>query len=54
MSTMTRQWAAEEVVCVWEKGQFKAERVNGFFDAFRHVFRAEGMRGLWKGVGTTL
>ncbi|EEB87554.1 hypothetical protein MPER_15056, partial [Moniliophthora perniciosa FA553] len=30
------------------------ERVNGFFDAVRHVWRAEGIRGLWKGAGTTL
>lgn len=30
------------------------ERVNGFWDAVRHVFRAEGVRGLWKGAGTTL
>ncbi|PPQ88644.1 hypothetical protein CVT25_010220 [Psilocybe cyanescens] len=43
-----------EVVCVWEGGLFKTERVNGFFDAFKHVARAEGVRGLWKGAGTTL
>jgi solute carrier family 25 protein 39/40 len=39
---------------VWEGGLVKKERVNGFFDAVRHVWRAEGARGLWKGVGTTL
>jgi len=45
---------ATEVVCVWEGGVFKTERVNGFYDAIRHVWRAEGARGLWKGVGTSL
>lgn len=43
-----------ELVCVWERGIFRAERVNGFYDAVRHVWRAEGIRGLWKGAGTTL
>ncbi|KAF9015190.1 mitochondrial carrier domain-containing protein [Cyathus striatus] len=43
-----------EVVCVWDHGIFRTERVNGFFDAVRHVWRAEGMRGLWKGAGTSL
>ncbi|KAJ2913386.1 hypothetical protein MD484_g7025, partial [Candolleomyces efflorescens] len=43
-----------EVVCVWDHGVFKAERVNGFYDAVKHVWKAEGLRGLWKGVGTTL
>jgi len=41
-------------VCVWENGVFKTERVNGFLDAVKHVWRAEGVRGLWKGAGTTL
>ncbi|KAH9486876.1 Solute carrier family 25 member 40 [Psilocybe cubensis] len=53
MSSMARTLPAE-VVCVWEGGLFKTERVNGFFDAFKHVARAEGVRGLWKGAGTTL
>ena len=53
MSSLARTLPSE-VVCVWEAGVFKTERVNGFFDAFRHVWRAEGVRGLWKGVGTTL
>lgn len=43
-----------EIVCVWEAGIWKTERVNGTLDAFRHVWRAEGLRGLWKGVGTSL
>jgi len=43
-----------EVVCLWEGGLFKTERVNGFFDAVRHVWKAEGARGLWKGAGTSL
>ncbi|KAF8350011.1 mitochondrial carrier domain-containing protein [Amanita rubescens] len=42
------------VVCVWEAGVFRTERVNGFVDAVNHVWRAEGLRGLWKGVGTSL
>ncbi|KAI0274650.1 mitochondrial carrier [Gloeopeniophorella convolvens] len=46
--------APQELVCIWDKGVFRTERVNGFHDAVRHVWRAEGVRGLWKGVGTTL
>jgi len=44
----------QEIVCIWDRGVFRTERVNGFYDAVRHVWRAEGGRGLWKGVGTTL
>ena len=44
----------EQVVCVWEGNVFRRERVNGFYDAVKHVWRAEGMRGLWKGAGTSL
>ncbi|KIM48146.1 hypothetical protein M413DRAFT_439869 [Hebeloma cylindrosporum] len=54
MSSLALRSLPTEVVCVWEGGRFKTERVNGFFDALRHVWRAEGARGLWKGVGTTL
>lgn len=54
MSSFAIRSLPTEVVCVWEGGMFKTERVNGFFDALRHVWRAEGARGLWKGVGTTL
>ncbi|TFK77042.1 mitochondrial carrier [Pluteus cervinus] len=53
MSSLARPLAAE-VVCVWEHGVFRTERVNGFLDAVRHVWRAEGLPGLWKGVGTSL
>ena len=53
MSSLARPLAGE-VVCVWDHGVFKAERVNGFYDAVKHVWKAEGLRGLWKGVGTTL
>lgn len=53
MSSLARSFQSE-VVCVWEGGVFKTERVNGFADAIRHVWRAEGVRGLWKGTGTTL
>ncbi len=35
-------------------GAMRTERVTGFWDAVRHVWRAEGLRGLWKGAGTTL
>jgi solute carrier family 25, member 39/40 len=45
---------ATDVVCLWEGGLLKTERVNGVYDALRHVWRAEGVRGLWKGVGTSL
>ena len=44
----------EQVVCVWEGNVFRRERVNGFYDAVKHVWKAEGMRGLWKGAGTSL
>ncbi|KAJ7181726.1 mitochondrial carrier domain-containing protein [Mycena crocata] len=54
MSSLARPMAAEQLVCVWDRGLFKTEPVNGFSDAVRHVWRAEGIRGLWKGVGTTL
>jgi solute carrier family 25 protein 39/40 len=53
MSSLTRPLAGE-VVCVWHDGILRTERVNGFLDAVRHVWRAEGMRGLWKGAGTSL
>ncbi|KAF8078563.1 mitochondrial carrier domain-containing protein [Lyophyllum atratum] len=53
MSSMARP-LAEEVVCVWDHGIFRTERVNGFMDAVRHVWRVEGIRGLWKGAGTSL
>ncbi|KAI0002015.1 mitochondrial carrier [Russula vinacea] len=43
-----------ELVCILDRGVLRTERVDGFYDAVRHVWRAEGIRGLWKGVGTTL
>jgi len=43
-----------EVVCVWDHGILRQERVNGFYDAVKHVVRAEGLKGLWKGAGTTI
>ncbi|KAI9063006.1 mitochondrial carrier [Trametes sanguinea] len=53
MSSLARSIEGE-VVCIWDHGVFRTERVNGFFDAIRHVWRAEGIAGLWKGAGTTL
>ncbi|KAK2461869.1 hypothetical protein APHAL10511_006332 [Amanita phalloides] len=53
MSSVARPFTSD-VVCVWEGGVFRTERVNGFVDAVNHVMRAEGIRGLWKGVGTSL
>ncbi len=45
----------QELVCILDhRGVLRTERVNGFYDAVRHVWRVEGLRGLWKGVGTTL
>jgi hypothetical protein len=44
----------QELVCIFDRGVLRTERVNGFYDAVRHVWRFEGLRGLWKGVGTTL
>lgn len=43
-----------EVVCVWDHGVLRQERVHGFYDAVKHVVRVEGLRGLWKGAGTTM
>jgi len=54
MSSLARPLGAEQLVCVWDRGLFRAEPVKGFSDAVRHVWRAEGIRGLWKGAGTTL
>jgi len=54
MSSLARPLGGESVVCVWESGMMKTERVTGFLDAVRHVWRAEGLRGLWKGAGTAL
>lgn len=45
---------AQDVVCIWDHGMMRTERVNGFWDAVRHVWKAEGIRGLWKGAGTSL
>src|SRR5229473_4486727 len=45
----------QELVCILDhRGVLRTERVNGFYDAVRHLWRVEGLRGLWKGVGTTL
>ncbi|KAG8219861.1 mitochondrial carrier domain-containing protein [Butyriboletus roseoflavus] len=54
MSSLVHPFPAEEVVCVYDRGVLRKERVSGFLDAVRHVVKAEGIRGLWKGVGTTL
>lgn len=53
MSSIARSLPTE-VVCVWDRGLLRTERVNGFLDAVRHVWRVEGFRGLWKGAGTSL
>jgi len=39
---------------VWDHGVLRQERVNGFYDAIKHVVKVEGFRGLWKGAGTTI
>lgn len=52
MSSIARSFTSD--VCVWEAGVLRSERVNGFAGAIQHVWRAEGLRGLWKGVGTSL
>lgn len=56
MSSFARHMAQEQLVCVcvWDHGIMRTERVTGFTDAIRHVVRAEGLRGLWKGAGMTL
>ncbi|KDQ13634.1 hypothetical protein BOTBODRAFT_33341 [Botryobasidium botryosum FD-172 SS1] len=42
------------VVCLWDGKVMRSERVNGPWDAAVKVWKLEGVRGLWKGVGTTL
>ena len=54
MSSLARAAQPEELVCVWDHGTLRTERVTGFADAVRKVWKAEGVRGLWKGAGTTL
>ncbi|PVG03272.1 mitochondrial carrier [Serendipita vermifera] len=50
----TAQLPNELCVCFYEGGAVRAQRVTGFWDALIQVARFEGVRGLWKGVGTTL
>lgn len=50
----SRRLPEELCVCFYEGGAVKAQRVTGFTDAVIQVARHEGIRGLWKGVGTTL
>lgn len=54
MSSLARAAQPEELVCVWDHGTLRTERVTGFGDAVQKVWKAEGVRGLWKGAGTTL
>ncbi|EGO25351.1 hypothetical protein SERLADRAFT_465368 [Serpula lacrymans var. lacrymans S7.9] len=54
MSSYARPLIESEVVCVMDHGVFRTERINGFLDAVRHIWRAEGVPGLWKGAGTSL
>ncbi|KAH9914226.1 mitochondrial carrier domain-containing protein, partial [Amylocystis lapponica] len=54
MSSLARTAVEGEAVCIWDHGVMRTERVNGFLDAVRHVVRAEGVTGLWKGAGTSL
>ena len=44
---------SESIVCLWD-GTWRSERVKGFWDAVVKVSKAEGVSGLWKGVGTSL
>ena len=54
MSSLARSVHPEELVCLWDHGKLRAERVTGFADAVQKVWHVEGVRGLWKGVGTSL
>lgn len=53
-SLATPMLSSSENVCIWDHGVMRQERVNGFYDAVKHVIRAEGIRGLWKGAGTSI
>ena len=41
-------------VCLYDHGTVRSQKVTGFWDALLAVARCEGVRGLWKGLGTTL
>ena len=41
-------------MCLYERGTVRSQKVTGFWDALLAVARCEGVRGLWKGLGTTL
>ena len=41
-------------VCLYEHGKMRSQKVAGFWNALFAVARYEGVRGLWKGLGTTL
>ena len=49
-----RHALSEQIVCLWDGSIMRTEHVSGFRDAVEHVWRAEGLRGLWKGAGTSL
>ncbi|KAH8120424.1 mitochondrial carrier [Phellopilus nigrolimitatus] len=52
MSSYARQ-LPQELVCIWDHGMMRTERVNGFLGCTAPRFQAEGLKGLWKGAGTT-
>ena len=54
MSSLAHVAHPQNLVCVWDHGTLRAERVTGFGDAIRKVWITEGVRGLWKGAGTSL
>ncbi|CAG7847428.1 Solute carrier family 25 member 40 [Serendipita indica DSM 11827] len=49
-----KQLPEDLCVCLYEGGSLRSQKVTGFWDAAIQVARFEGIRGLWKGVGTTL
>ena len=54
MKSSSKPLSEELCLCLYEGNTVRAQRVTGFWDALIQVARFEGVRGLWKGVGTTL
>ncbi|KAF8311007.1 mitochondrial carrier [Clavulina sp. PMI_390] len=43
-----------QIICLWDGNTYQNRPVRGFRDAAWQIWRIEGSRGLWKGLGPTL
>ncbi|KAG6381225.1 hypothetical protein JVT61DRAFT_5628 [Boletus reticuloceps] len=54
MSSLVHTFPAEKVVCVYDHGVLRRERVSGFLDAIRHCRESRGnkrvMEGCWNNL----